>query len=64
MQSLYEELDETEPKVKKTVEKGESLISKSKGASAHHIKQNVELLKQRWKSTQMKAVDKKVKVTS
>lgn len=59
---MYEELDETGPKVKKTVADGESLISKSKGASANHIKQNVELLKQRWKNIQMRAADKKVKL--
>lgn len=60
--NLYEELDETGPKVKKTVSDGESLISKSKGASANHIKQNVELLKQRWKNIQMRAADKKKKL--
>lgn len=61
---MYEELDETGSKVKKTVADGESLISKSKGASANHIKQNVELLKQRWKNIQMRAADKKVKARS
>lgn len=61
---MYEELDETGPKVKKTESDGESLISKSKGASANHIKQNVELLKQRWKNIQMRAADKKVKARS
>ena len=60
MQNLYEELNATDPKVRKTVADGESLISKSKDASANHIKQNVELLQQRWKNIQMRAADKKV----
>ena len=61
MQNLYEELNATDPKVRKTVADGESLISKSKDASANHIKQNVELLQQRWKNIQMRAADKKVR---
>ena len=61
-QEVYNELEQSRPKVETVLQQGQEYLKKSGSGAANNLQHNLRTLKNRWDSVTARASDKKIKL--
>jgi hypothetical protein len=61
-QEIYNELEQSRPKVETVLQQGQEYLRKSGSGAANNLQHNLRTLKNRWDSVTARALDKKIKL--
>jgi hypothetical protein len=62
LQEVYNELEQSRPKVETVLQQGQEYLKKSGSGAANNLQHNLRTLKNRWDSVTARASDKKIKL--
>ena len=62
LQEVYNELEQSRPKVETVLQQGQEYLKKSGSGAANNLQHNLRTLKNRWYSVTARASDKKIKL--